>query len=216
MTKLCIFDLDGTLVNSLCDLADAMNHALSLRGLPVHPTESYRMMVGSGISVLADRAARILDPSEKDGLLSDFNNFYTRHCLDNTRPYPGITDMLKKLRSSGCLCAVNSNKPDSFAAYIVNSLFPEKPFERIWGKREGIQRKPSPDAAFAIMKELGVSPEETMYIGDSDVDAITARNAGISFCGVSWGFRPVEELKREGAKIIADTPADILNIVLSS
>ena len=216
MIKLCIFDLDGTLINSLSDLAHAMNHALGSQGLPAHPVESYRMMVGSGISVLADRAAGILSPSQKERLLSDFSAYYTEHCLDDTRPYPKIPELLTELRRSGVYCAVNSNKPDGFAARIVNALFPEKPFSQIWGKRDGTERKPSPDAALAIMKTLGVSPAETMYIGDSDVDAITARNAGIIFCGVSWGFRPVEELKREGAKIIADTPADILNIVLSS
>ena len=219
MTKLCIFDLDGTLINSLQDLANAMNHALQKNGFPVHPHEKYRQMVGSGISVLADRAVKNstlpYDETIKAAILSDFSACYTDHCMDNTRPYEKIPQMLYTLRENGILCAVNSNKPDAFAKKIVRTLFPDAPFSEVFGKRDGFERKPSPDGAQSIMELLSCQKEECVYIGDSDVDVQTARNAGIAFCGVSWGFRSREELQKEGAAFIADDPDDIIRYVMS-
>ena len=128
MTKLCIFDLDGTLINSLSDLAGAMNHALEKNGFAPHETEKYRMMVGSGAAVLAERAMNTDSPDEdtKQRILSDFSEYYRSHCLDNTLPYDNINELLDTLDEKGILYAVNSNKPDKFSNYIVNSLFPEK------------------------------------------------------------------------------------------
>ena len=216
MTKLCIFDLDGTLVNSIEDLACAMNHALSLQGFKTHDTEKYRFMVGSGILVLIDRAAggdERYCPEIKAQIHADFNAYYTEHCLDNTVPFAGITEMLGTMAQNGVLFAVNSNKPDGFSKMIVTSLFPGLGFAEIWGKREGCERKPAPDGIFGIIEKLGISKDETVYIGDSDVDVLTAKNAGVRFCGVSWGFRSVEELKNAGAQYIADTPEDILSFI---
>ncbi len=218
MTKLCIFDLDGTLINSLQDLAEAMNFALQNSGFPTHPTEDYRQLVGSGVSVLADRAVGECQPytaAVKDRILSDFSDYYTVHCLDHTRPYPGIDRLLQQLRQNGILCAVNSNKPDAFTKAIVDRLFPSKPFAAIRGKVDGCERKPSPEGALAIMKLADCTPENTVYIGDSNVDGQTAANAGVRFYGVSWGFRSVQELLQSGAAAVAESPEELLRCVIS-
>ena len=157
MTKLCIFDLDGTLINSLSDLAGAMNHALEKNGFAPHETEKYRMMVGSGAAVLAERAMNTDSPDEdtKQRILSDFSEYYRSHCLDNTLPYDNINELLDTLDEKGILYAVNSNKPDKFSNYIVNSLFPEKHFSCVIGKRDGFERKPAPDGIREIQRITG-------------------------------------------------------------
>lgn len=212
-TKLCIFDLDGTLINSLYDLADAMNYSLAKHGLPTHAREKYRKMVGSGISVLADRAMTVpegTDENLKKSVLAVYNERYKEHCMDLTRPYKGIPKLLKKLEELNIKFAVLSNKPDNFTNIMVNTLFPDNHFSAIWGKKEDFPRKPDPKAVFAILESLGEVPQDCLYIGDSDIDIYTAQNAGITACGVSWGFRSTEELKTAGAEHIADTPEDIL------
>ncbi len=215
MIKLCIFDLDGTLVNSLCDLADSMNYALTKHGYTPHATEQYKMLVGSGVSVLADRASGNPDmpPEKKQALLSDFSEYYDQHCLNKTRPYIGIPELLSALDERGVCYSVMSNKPDVFSKRIVSALFPQHHFASVWGKRDGFERKPCPDAVWALIDEQGFDRSECLYIGDSDVDICTARNAGLKKCGVSWGFRTVKELRNAGADFIADTPADILSLL---
>lgn len=214
MTKLCIFDLDGTLVNSLYDLADAMNYALVKNGFEPHDREKYRFMVGNGISSLADRAMVIpkgmATDEQKKQVLADFNEYYDIHCMDKTVPYDGIKDVLDELDKRNIKYAVMSNKPDEFAKIIVEKLFPENKFATIWGKRENYERKPSPQAVFALIKEVGVDKSECLYIGDSNVDVFTAQNAGLKCCAVSWGFRPKKELSDAGAEFIADKPSEIL------
>ena len=160
MIRLCIFDLDGTLVNSLNDLADAMNHALEKNGYQPHEPEKYRLMVGSGISVLADRAMNAFPPPElkKQAVLRDFTAYYEAHCLDKTVPYNGIEELLYLLEKNGILFAVNSNKPDEFAGLIVRTLFPGHSFASVVGKREGFERKPSPDGVREIMRVSPPSP----------------------------------------------------------
>ena len=212
-TKLCIFDLDGTLINSLYDLADAMNYALRKNNFPTHDREKYRFMVGSGISVLADRAMVVPEGTDSDikkSILSDFDEYYHLHNTDLTRPYNGIPELLKALQAKGIQCAVLSNKPDKFAAGIVNSLFPAGTFSAIWGKRDDYPRKPDPASVLAIISELNVTPDNCLYIGDSNVDIQTAKNANLRNVGVSWGFRPVSELLEAGADFIAEIPSDIL------
>lgn len=215
MLRLCIFDLDGTLINSLNDLAAAMNHALAENGLEVYAPEKYRLMVGSGISVLADRAMGKAagDAALKDSVLADFSRYYTDHCLDLTQPYPDIPQLLSELRQNNIMFAVNSNKPEPFSRMIIESLFPGTYFAAIVGKRDDIRRKPAPDGVLEIISKTGVTKDECIYIGDSNVDAFTAQNSGIAFCGVSWGFRSSEELRAAGAGFIADAPADILTYI---
>ncbi len=214
MTKLCIFDLDGTLVNSLHDLAGAMNHALRLNGFTPHDPEKYRFFVGNGISTLADKAMIIpkgsATPEQKASVLSDFQAYYNEHCMDETRPYNGISELLTELDRRKIKYSIMSNKPDSFSKIIAEALFPNNKFASIWGKRDGYERKPSPQAVLALIDELGFGTDECLYIGDSDVDVLTAKNAHLKFCGVSWGFRPIEELKSAGADFIADTAEEIL------
>ena len=218
MIKLCIFDLDGTLINSLSDLACAMNHALEKNGYAPHETEKYRMLVGSGAAVLAQRAMNTDSPDEeaKQKILADFSEYYQSHCLDNTAPYDNINPLLDTLEEKGILYAVNSNKPDKFSNYIVSSLFPDKNFSCVIGKRDGFERKPAPDGIHEIQRITGIPDNECMYIGDSDVDVYTAKNAGIKFCGVEWGFRGAEELKKAGASHIASNVDELLTYILNA
>lgn len=214
MTKLCIFDLDGTLVNSLYDLADAMNYALKKNGFQPHEREKYLLFIGNGISVLADKAMIIpkgmATPEQKKQVLADFQKYYDMHCMDETRPYPGIVELLNELDKRNIKYAVMSNKPDNFAKIIVNTLFPNNQFVTVWGKRDNFERKPSPQAVNALIQEVGVSKDKCLYIGDSNVDIFTAQNAELRCCGVSWGFRQVEELIDAGAEFIANSPEEIL------
>lgn len=212
-TKLVIFDLDGTLVNSLYDLADAVNYALAKNGLPTHEREKYRFMVGNGRSVLADRAMMIPEGSDselKRAVLADYDHYYGGHYKDNTRPYEGTAELLKALDEKGVGYCVLSNKPDFFTKAIISELFPGSDFAYVMGKRDEFPTKPDPASVNAVMRELSVTAEECLYIGDSNVDMKTAANAGIESVGVSWGFRSVEELEAAGASHIADVPGDIL------
>ena len=214
--KLCIFDLDGTLINSLYDLADAMNHALRKHGFPEHDREKYRFMVGSGISVLADRAMVVpegTDSEIKASVLEDFNTYYNAHNTDFTIPYDGIPELLDSLGEKGIAYCVLSNKPDKFTRAITEELFPGRKFAFVMGKRDEFPRKPDPTSVNAVMQAAGVTAEECLYIGDSNIDMQTAENAGIESVGVSWGFRPVQELIDSGADHIADKPSDILKLV---
>ena len=211
--KLCIFDLDGTLIDSLYDLADAMNYALEKNGMPVHDREKYRFMVGSGISVLADRAMVVpegTDSQLKKAILDDFNSHYNVHNTDLTAPYEGVNEMLDCLDRMGTAYCVLSNKPDEFTVSIVKQLFPGRVFACVMGKREEYPRKLDPVSVNAILSQLSIEPEQALYIGDSNIDMQTAANAGIESIGVSWGFRPVAELEASGAAHIADKPEDIL------
>lgn len=213
-TKLCIFDLDGTLINSLYDLADAMNYALKKNRLPTHDREKYRFMVGNGISVLADRAMVVpegTDSQLKQQILADFNSYYNAHNTDLTVSYEGIPELLTQLDGLGIQYAVLSNKPDEFAPKIVKAVFPLHQFVCVWGKRDCFPRKPDPTSVLALINESGFTPEDCLYIGDSDVDIKTAKNAGLRNIGVSWGFRPVSELQDAGADFIANTPSEIIN-----
>ncbi len=215
-TKLCIFDLDGTLTDSLYDLGASMNYAIGKYGFPPRSAEEYRRMVGNGVSVLADRAAGLdanSDPDLKKAILEVFYDYYEIHKLDHTRPYDGIAETVEELGRRGIMLAVNSNKNDNFTYDIVTSLFGKDRFFDIRGKREGVGTKPDPAAALSIIENAGVSKEESVYIGDSNVDMQTAKNAGIKSIGVSWGFRTVEELRREGADNIAVKPADIIKFI---
>lgn len=214
MIKLCIFDLDGTLVNSLYDLADAMNYALEKNGFQAHDREKYRFFVGNGISSLADKTMIIpkgtATPEQKTQVLADFQEYYNDHCMDNTKPYIGVKELLDELDKRNIKYAVMSNKPDNFAKIIVKALFPDNKFITVWGKRDSFERKPSPQAVLALIDEVGISKDECLYIGDSDVDVYTAKNAELKCCGVSWGFRPKQELIDAGAEFIADAAEEIL------
>lgn len=210
MTRFCIFDLDGTLVNSLEDLADATNFALDKQNLPTHPVEQYRRFVGDGILLLLRRAApKECSPETLDALHRDFDRYYSAHCFDKTRPYDGCARLLTALADRSIACAVLSNKPDEFVGEIVNKLYPGEAFTSVCGKRPGYEKKPDPTALNEMIRQQGVSKEDCLYIGDSDVDVYTAHNAGIRCCGALWGFRGLEELRQAGADCFAVHPQDV-------
>ena len=214
--KLAIFDLDGTILNTIDDLADAVNVALSKNGMPTRTVAEVTSFVGNGIKRLIERA--VPDGTEGEAIArvhADFTAHYTLHCADKTAPYAGVPELLQQLRASGVRTAVLSNK----AHYAVRSLcatyFPTC-FDAVAGEREaqGIPKKPAPDAVLAIMRELGVTAEQTVYIGDSDVDIETARNAGIPAILVSFGFRSAAFLRAHGAETVVDTPQEIADLIL--
>lgn len=215
MKKLYIFDLDGTLVNSIYDLADAMNSVLGKYGYPVHDTEKYKYFVGDGTLKLVERAIPESERTEEKiaSLHSEFSEEYTKRAVEKTRPYDGIVQLLNKLKESGCLLSVASNKPDKFSRFIVETLFGTEIFDMISGKKEGVPTKPAPDIVFDIMKRLGVSAENTVMAGDSNVDVFTAHNAGLKCIGCTWGFRGRRELTEAGADMIADNPAEICDLI---
>lgn len=211
----CIFDLDGTLIDSLGDLAACCNEALQLHDLPAHPIDSYRYFVGSGIKNLIKRSMGEKASDEKlvTSVYKAFNMLYNEKCLELTKPYKGISALLSHLRNNGIKVAVLSNKSDEFAKRIVNELFDENEIDLVWGKKEEFPIKPSPDSLFAVLKSFDCDKEKCLYIGDSDVDVITAKNAEVDFCGVQWGFRGAEELLSAGAKTIVEKPSEILALV---
>lgn len=214
MIELCVFDLDGTLVNSLADLADSTNYALEKNGFAPYPTSQYRYFVGDGVPMLIKRALGDKDTEEAEkALLRDFNAYYNLHYADKTRPYDGNAELLRSLASEGVKCAVLSNKPDNFVKIIVAKLLPDFKFSWIQGKAEGFPKKPDPTALNFILRSLDVKKENTLYIGDSNVDIFTGKNAGVATCGVLWGFRGREELEAAGADHIVADPKEILTFL---
>ena len=226
-----IFDLDGTLLNTIDDLGYACNHALQLAGYPVHPIEAYPAMVGNGISNLIRRALPEAVRTEETILhvREFFVPYYDEHNCDFTRPYSGIPELLATLKAQGHLLAVASNKYQAATEKIVNHFFPGI-FDVIFGEREGVNRKPDPQIVFDIVRDLsgkaGLSVKRSvsetvcqsegrsvLYLGDSLVDRDTARNAGLPFVACSWGFVPRERLVEEGIEHIIDQPVDLLNYV---
>lgn len=214
MVRLCIFDLDGTLINSLQDLADAVNHALQKMGFPVHEVEKYKYFVGDGVAVLLRKAAPPGCGEETlQQLRVEFDAYYGAHGADKTYAYEGCGLLLARLQKMGIKTAVLSNKPDAFVGGLVNRFFPATPFFAAFGKREGYEKKPHPAALNELIRQCGAEKEECLYIGDSDVDVYTAHNAGIVCCGALWGFRGYEELQKAGADFFAEKPMDVLKAV---
>jgi phosphoglycolate phosphatase len=207
-----IFDLDGTLADTLADLARAMNAALETFALPGYPSDAYRTMVGEGMRALAARAAPALatDPRELDRLVTAWRAIYADHLLDATRPYPGVDAMLDQLATRGAGLAVLSNKPDAETRRIVDGLFAGR-FQEVSGHREGTPRKPDPTSALAIAARLGLAPASIAFVGDTSIDIATARAAGMLAIGVGWGFRP-DELVEAGAALVIEEPAELLEL----
>lgn len=209
MYRTAIFDLDGTLLDTLQDLAAAGNHALSAMGLPTHPPQAYRTMVGSGIPSLIRRMLPAAAGGKGSFEIAKtlFENYYSAHMQDLTSPYPGIVPMLARLKEAGMVLGVFSNKADVYTKKMVEDYFPGV-FNAVLGLVEGTPPKPDSAGTFRLMAELAARTESTLYIGDSDVDILTAKNAGLTSCGVSWGFRSREELELAGADhLVADAEA---------
>ncbi len=217
MYKCAAFDLDGTLVNSLCDLGDSVNRVLEHHGLPTHSYESYKYFVGNGRAKLIERAmgAAAENVELLDAVTREYDELYALHCLDKTRPYPGLPEAIAKLKASGVKLTVLSNKPDEFVDKMLIALFPGLEFDLSWGKKAAYAPKPDPASLLAQLTEIGEDKDDCIYIGDSGVDVITARNSGVDFCGVLWGFRGESELRAEGAKICVNTAAELVQVILN-
>lgn len=215
MKKGCIFDLDGTLINSLEDLANACNDALEKMNCPQYPIEDYKLFVGSGVKNLVKRTLpEYLHSQENiEQMLMYFYQHYDLHCLDHTKPYPNILELIDILLENDFALAVVTNKPDYLAKKIVNVLFDGK-IEVVYGQVDDIPVKPNPTLIFKAIERLNIDKQTCFYIGDSDVDIYTAKNADLKSIGCLWGNRKEEELKNAGAMSIAREVMDIADIVL--
>lgn len=217
MKRLVIFDLDGTLLNTIGDLAEATNYALVQCGYPQHPVEDYNMFVGNGIAKLFERALPEAERTEENiaRMRSFFVPYYDSHNTCRTKPYDGIVDLLIALRQRGVALAVASNKYQRATEKLVAHFFPDIRFSAVFGQREGIPVKPDPAIVYDILSAAALTADETLYVGDSGVDMMTAGAAGICSVGVTWGFRSREELEKAGACHLVDTPHEILSIAES-
>lgn len=215
MKKLVIFDLDGTLLDTIADLAASANHALQQLGYPTHPTDTIRTFVGNGINKLLERSLPEAERNEANvmRMREHFIPYYDEHNADLSRPYPGVPELLEELQQKGILIAVASNKYQAATEKLVKHYFPAIRFVEVLGQREGIAVKPDPSIVFDILKKAGVTPEETLYVGDSGVDMQTAIHAGVDAIGVAWGFRPRAELESFCPKGIIEEAEELLEFV---
>ena len=194
--RLVLFDLDGTLLDTLEDLSAAVNHALEKRGLPGHSTAEYMKMVGHGIRNLVTQALPAemqADAGLIDSALADFKAYYTAHIDVHTHPYPGMQEVVRRLHEAGVQWAVASNKFQEGAEYLVRKFFPGIPFAAVLGNRPGFPLKPDPEIVGEVLRKSGVSPEEAVLVGDSPTDMKTAANGGIDAIAVTWGYRPMND-----------------------
>lgn len=216
MTKrLAIFDLDGTLLNTIADLATATNQALEACGFPSHPISAYPMFVGNGINKLFERTLPCEARTEENvlNIRAHFLPYYDEHNADLSTPYPGIPQLLEHLQAMGMQLAVASNKYQRATEKLIRHYFPTIRFGAIFGQREGVPIKPHPQVVEEILTLIPVNKEEVIYIGDSGVDMQTAHNAGVESIGVTWGFRPREELVQHSPTYIVDTAEELMGII---
>ena len=214
MIKSIIFDLDGTLLNTLEDLANACNYALTTLGYKTHEVEKYKTFVGNGRYKLVERMLpedrRDMENIEK--ALKLFDTYYEKHMIDMTKPYDGIMEMLDSLINRGINIAVVSNKPHEFTTEVVKNYFGDR-FKVVYGHKKNTKEKPDPWAVLEVIEEFNVNKDECLYIGDSEIDINTAKNAGVKSVGVEWGFRGKGELEAAGANYIVNKPEQILEIL---
>lgn len=205
-----LFDLDGTLFDTLDDLRNSVNHALKSAGFAERSREEIRTFVGNGVRNLMLKAVPEGTSEERfEAVFAEFRAYYALHCRDCSCPYPQIPALLEALKERGCRMAVISNKSDAEVKRLVEE-YARGFFLAAVGDRPGIPRKPAPDAVLRTMEELGGTPERTLYVGDSEVDILTARHAGLDCMAVTWGFRTREELIRAGATALIDSPLELL------
>lgn len=218
MYKTVIFDLDGTLLDTIQDLADAANYVCEQRGWPVHPVNEYKKMVGNGIPKLVERfsPANARQPQQLARTLEAFLMRYSAYMRQKTAPYPGIPELLEQLKKAGVQLAVLSNKQDSLCREVISYYFDFTLFDRVRGALPGVAAKPDPAGVHRLMAELSADAPSTLFVGDSDVDILTAKNSGLAGCGVLWGFRDRDELTRAGADHIAQTPSELAQIILGN
>lgn len=211
--KMVIFDMDGTILDTLEDLKNCINYALEICGYPTRTTNEVRMFVGNGLQKLVERAVpEGTTQEEKEDVFEKLKSYYKEHCTDNTKAYEGILDLLLSLRRDGYMTAVVSNKADFAVQELVRDYF-DGLFDYAVGEREDVRKKPAPDAVNAILSKCGLNPDEAIYIGDSDVDIETAKNAHMDCISVLWGFRDHTFLEQHGASVYAEKPEDILSLL---
>ncbi len=211
-----IFDLDGTLIDTLEDLADSVNEALERMGYPVWPVEAYRFKVGRGFRNLMENS--VPETVREDGgvidrMLGFFVEAYDRRYMNKSHPYEGVDELLDGLVGKGIFLAVNSNKRTDYTEKLIDKLFGRIPFVGVFGERAGVPKKPDPAGALELCGRMGLEPGEVLYVGDSGTDMKTGRNAGMDTVGVGWGFRGFPELEENGAVYLAETVQDILSLV---
>jgi len=209
-----IFDLDGTLLDTLDDLMVAVNYVMRKYGFPEHSKEAVRTFVGNGVVHLIDCAV----PDGKnnpdfESCLADYRTYYESHTMQHTKPYDGVMELIAKLREDGYKLAVVSNKQDAATKSLCAECFPLIPFAMGEMESRGIRRKPHPDMVLETIKELGSAKERCCYIGDSEVDILTAKNTGIDCISVTWGFRTEAELRENGARVLADNVEEVLALL---
>lgn len=214
--KACIFDLDGTLTNTLESMTYSVNLTLEEMGLSKITKDQCRLFVGNGARVLIEKslkAAGDTDASRIEEGMEIYGRIFDRNCTYHVTPYEGIPEMLKALKDKGIQLAVLSNKPDRQTVKVVKAIFGEELFDYAQGQKEGIRRKPEPDGVWYLMEQMHVSKEECLYIGDSEVDVATGRNAGLKTIGVLWGFRDRKTLETAGVDDLIDRPDELLQFV---
>ncbi len=208
-----LFDLDGTLLDSLGDIAGALNHTLGAFGLPQHEVDAYREFVGEGVEQLVDRALGVHAAAHRARVLPAYRAYYREHIAVHTVPYPGVGELLATLVARGVPLCVLSNKPDDATRTLVARFFGDTPFVQVAGHKADVPRKPDPTAALAMAAVLGVDPSYCAFVGDSNIDMQTAAAAGMRGVGVSWGFRGRAELEAYGAAAVIDEPAQLLAFI---
>ncbi len=215
MMKACIFDLDGTLADTLGSIAHAVNRGLEYFGYGIRPVEEYRYYAGDGLDMALKRALYRAGDTKSRCLAEGaplVRRWLAQEPLYHVKPYPGIREILAGMKERSMAVAVLSNKPHREAVQVVETLFGKGYFDRIQGQEEGLPRKPDPTGALQIAGELDVSPESCLYVGDTDTDMLTGNRAGMYTVGVAWGFREVEELEESGARRIIHEPGELLSL----
>jgi len=213
MIKGIIFDLDGTLVNSIEDIADSMNQVLDEKSFPTHDYKAYKTFVGRGVKKLVENSipANNRDDKTLNDCFEKMMEIYNTNCIVKTSLYPGIAELLSTLNSKGIKLSIFSNKANELTQKVVKSLFADWKFEKVIGSGDKIPRKPNPKGALFLSNEMNINPEKLIFVGDSGVDMETANKAGMYAIGVLWGFRDMEELLENGAQTILNHPMELLN-----
>lgn len=216
MKKAVIFDLDGTLLDTLEDLKNALNYALTAHGYPENSTEEVRKKVGDGLAKLVERAVpQGTGEAEQAAVLEVFKPYYAAHCREKTRPYRGVLELLAQLKAKGVKTAIVSNKADEAVKTLSREFFGES-MDFAVGEKEGVRRKPAPDTVLTALSALNVTAEDAVYVGDSEVDLATAENAQMDCVAVTWGFRDEEFLITKGAKMLAHNAEELKELLLQA
>lgn len=216
MVKLCVFDLDGTLVNTLTDLTVSLNYALGQLGFPLLSEAEVSAIVGHSVTYMCEHAVPPENLANAPRVQELYRTHYAAHSLDHSRPYEGMAEAVERIKSAGVKVAIVSNKPHADTVRVMKSLYPKDMFSLVLGRTQKFAIKPAPDALNFVMNFFGVKPEEAVYVGDSDVDVEFARNANMRCVSVTWGFRSVGELLTAGAVCMTDDPKKLPDLVLSA